>query len=117
MTDPFSIGVGVPITYATTATGYSFSGKIPVCTATSKCTNGQYRILQISVVGAVNTAVDPDELSYTYTILVFCGNALTCRETGSFKGKRTLGKPQGVAGDFNGTHEWTLSCCPARHKP
>jgi hypothetical protein len=117
MTGPFGVGLGVPITYAKTASGYSFSGKIPVCTATLKCTNGQPQVLHISVVGKVDTVVEPDEMSYTYTIQAFCGGAVTCNETGTFTGKRTGGTSASVEGVFYGTQQWTLQCCPLRHKP
>jgi hypothetical protein len=37
-------------------------------------------------------------------VLVYCGNTLTCKETGSFKGDRSEGTPQGLNGTFYGTY-------------
>lgn len=108
-------GLGVPVTYVSKPSGYSFSGSIPVCTKSSICTNGQPMVHQVDVSGELNTSSVPDELSYNYTVYVYCGNVLTCIETGSFKGERESGSDNTLDGEFYGEQTWTVQCCPKRH--
>jgi hypothetical protein len=114
---PFAFGLGVPVNYTSTSAGYSFSGHIPVCTQSSVCTNGQPMVWQVDVAGEVKTSGEPDEMSYTYSIDVFCGGVLTCTENGTFKGTRKTGTADSLEGSFHGAHAWTLKCCPKRHAP
>jgi hypothetical protein len=117
MTDAFNFGLGVGLQHTATPTGFSFSGSTPVCSADWVCTNGQKRICEVSVTGEVNTSSQPHELNYTYTMLVYCGNDLSCIEKGTFKGSRQKADVgTGLVGTFNGTQMWTLDCCSSREK-
>ena len=105
-------GAYVPVYYDKTATGYSFVGHLPVCTATSICTNGQKKVWQVDIKGEVNTSVEPDKMSYAYSIDVYCGGVLSCEENGTFSAERKSGTSGSIEGSFYGTQEWTRRCCP-----
>jgi hypothetical protein len=116
---PFKFGLGIPVTYKVTPTGYSFSGGLPVCTMSSVCTNGQKLVWHVNLTGEVkkSNSSDPDVMTYKYTVDVMCGNIWTCRESGTFQGTRKAGKAGTVEGEFYGMHEWNLQCCPTGHTP
>jgi hypothetical protein len=115
---PFKFGVGVPVTYKVTPTGYSFSGGLPVCTKSSVCTNGKPLVWQVNMTGEVKTSTSsaPDKMTYKYSVDVLCGTTWTCRERGTFEGSRKAGKAGAVEGSFYGVHQWQLECCPTRSR-
>jgi hypothetical protein len=114
--DSFGFGAGVPVVCTKNASGYSFSGGLPVCTKNSVCDNGKPMIWHIKLQGEIKYG-DPDELSYNYSIVTTCGGVPTCTEVGTFKAPRFAGTAGSIDGSFSGTQEWRLKCCPVRHSP
>jgi len=109
-------GCYVPVSVQKTASGFTFNGFLPVCTKTSICSNGQPKKWQVYVAGELNTAGATDLLSYQYTVDLFCADKVSCTENGSFKGERKEGPAHTFDGDFYGTHEWNVKCCPSRRR-
>jgi hypothetical protein len=122
LTFAFGFGMVVPVTYVSKPSGYAFSGKVPVCSKSLVCSNGQPMTCYVNVSGELVTSSATDALSYSYTVDAYCGDTLSCRETGTYQGtrkahsaKRSAGADNSLQGTFYGTQKWAVSCCSKQH--
>jgi hypothetical protein len=107
----FTLGIGVPVTYTKTASGWSFEGWRPGCYL-EKCSNGAASTEQVWVDGTIDTTNAAPRLTMNYEYHALCNETVTCIETGTYTGDRIgdAGDPRDA--DYRGETKWKHDCCP-----
>ncbi|MEX1109553.1 MAG: hypothetical protein WEC00_11605 [Dongiaceae bacterium] len=109
----FTLGIGVPVAWTKTASGWSFEGWRPGCYI-EKCSNGAASTEKVWVDGTIDTTQPAARLTLNYEYHALCSEQVTCIETGSYKGDKISSGANPLDADYRGTTNWQHDCCPDR---
>lgn len=107
----FTLGIGVPVTWTKTASGWSFEGWRPGCYI-EKCSNGAASTEQVWVDGTIDTTKPVPRLTMNYEYHALCNETVTCIETGTYTGDRIGDASDPRDADYRGETKWKHDCCP-----
>lgn len=104
-------GGGIAATFTAGRAQIGFSGTQYFCFV-QPCSDGSGSTFLTSCAGTIRTLRSGTTIEMVYECRAMCGGTVVCLETGSFTGKLSGLTPDPLHGDYNGTYDWTLQCCP-----